>query len=1437
MLRHSLTVFVLLFLLALTMILGYAAWNREAAPEALAEAARLLDQDRAQDALRLLNHTERTLGSKGDPDLRRQVFDLRYQAHDRVGNQKNALSDLNTLQRSFGEPSADDKRSYELARVRLRLALGRKDSDEWDRALDEGRALLAENNKDHELREIVGQVLQAMYEADLQKIISEELPPLLPSEPLEVATTAIEHYIYREAKDPEGERQRSILQGVLDEQIRDRRLVEQYLGRIASIRDRVLETSDHYRFALRGEAPAWNALQGYSGQLLRSDRAEEAGAVAWLYLLRFPRRYGSVIAVSRALEAFVAIGNINQACKVGAYWLEKNPVESVVEKKWFNFTTLDAYLLYVRALHRQKDDVAIDTLVNQLLKYGKAEYETILWPDLHWCFGLLRDLYKDANGVENSLSQFCKTYTWREAGPGGEVDWYREAIELRYRAAQSRKNDERGDLVLEEWIKARPKDLSARFLRARRMLERGEYVLAVHDANVIIASNDATARERESALRIRLDARNREFAKDGRDSESILKALILDETATLIIPDPVLHLGVAELALRNGLTRIARRQIRAAAESLQWSSTLRLLQARDAMLRDEDPLYDIEQVLAIEPDSLDAHLLQIEALEKAKAPPSRIEKAWFDLIRTNPTNLEAATRLGEKLLERGAYDLALELGNCAKLDEAGKRALGWIRGRAMLGLDRDADAITELQSLPIEAENRIQGLALAMETAARLGHFDKLPGLRRLLLKAQPDADTLERTAEALASQRRYADALELLLEISDRNPDLVDGRDGKLFVLIGRLDYAQGQIQEAQQNWDRAISFADGSEAVPLLALSFVLEGRIDEARTTLGYTPQPVGDPLTLAYLYHRLGRGDDAMRYLRDFTTEKSALLPKILRQSLHFASKTEGEPESTPYPCFTDIAKAKPDLCFEALALSRGIAFESLAAEAMKGLTSSFEGGDAVSKAALETLRAYQDLLAKRERAAADRLANLVNRQAEFFPAYDELFRLVEDDRPEMLMTADMLARYEKLTTMLPSGVLKESRFPLLALIGKGLQSDDPKVAADFYEKAKLFALEFQVNDPEPWRALAKLAKESGDFVTALERQFDVLDKVTGRSHHNELALTLALALTALETDEGRSIETALGRLVRKAADAARLHRDRVAQRKADPLGFAAVIQVRIDEIDRLATDAERKATAITLLEASLRAILEGRVAPHRDVEGLSLVLRELALRKPPTAMRALIADILVRDPSLFEISLLQSHFEEEYRNVPKARQSVAWIAEILPTYRPILERIVRLCGRYPVSEPSVYEGLLAAVPDDNQGQWARAILLSRLGNATAAAAAFDKAADQLGAPEAVLADLTRIYAGGPGGDFADVQTSFLRRSKTDSGRYASFAEDMSIQLDLLVEDRARELETSAVEAERAVLRNSRSAPEEEVRRRREAERLRREAERAARRGGR
>lgn len=1427
MLRHSLTVLILLFLLGLVMILSYAAWNREAAPEALAQAQEYLDTDRTRNALRLLNHTERTIGPNGDPELRRELYELRYEAHELLGNQKAALRDLGLLQRAFGEPSAEKSREYRLAKIRLLLALGSKEPDNWKRALDQARADLSEGRGDHELRELTGQILQAIYRADLGELVNEDLPLILPKDELQRAKDAIESFVYRERSDPEGARQRKILQGVLSRHVLDTRRLENTITRVDAIRDRVLETSEHYRFALRGRRSAYAALQGYCGQLLRSDRAEEAASLAWLYLLRFPRRFGSYIAASRALEAFVAIGNIPQACAAGAYWLEKNPIARVVEQRWLNERYLDAYQLYARALHRNKDDNSLQALTDELMKHNK-KYNALFWPDMHWKFGLLYSLQKDTDGVERALSEYCRAYDWRRATKGS-TDFYREAIKLRYEAALSRGNDARIDQVLEEWLKARPADLDPRITRSKRLLERGEFLLCVADCNTIIESDDAGTDERESALALRLEARNRQLAPEGRDARSVLQQLVQDDGASIVIPDPVIHVGVAQLALDAKLLKIARRSIRAAAETLQWSTTVRLLQARAAMMRGEDAIYDIEQVLTAQPNSLAGRTLMVDALEKGEASDARIKRAWYELIRTNPNQLRSMLQFGKLLIDRGEYALALELGNADTVDEQSKRELAWIRGRALLGLNRAKDAIQALTTLPPGSEHRQPALALAISTAARIGSNDQLPKLRRMLLKSQASADTLRNAAEVLASHRQYREALEILLEISERNPSLIDGRDGRLFVLIGRLLHAMGQVDAAQENWEAAYSFKDGTEAIPLLSLSLVFEGKIDEAKEVLQLTPQPQGDAVLLAYLYFRLGDSEKAANALRSFEMNgRSRLLPKLLRQALHLAAKRDGPvPDRTPYPWFDQILEAKPELSLEAIALSNGIAFESRADEAMRNLVSFHDGADKLVKASLATLTAYQDLLANRDRDAAGRLANVVADHPEYFPAYDEMFLLVEDERPDLLMTVDMVARYTVIYQNLPPDLVAKSRIPihaLNALAEASAKQGKKKDSKKFYEIAHMLSRD----DASPLRALARAAEESGDLATALERQFQVIDRVTGRARTEELRFAFALALTALETTDGKSAETGLGRLVRRAADLAQSYRDRVSRREADPLGHAVVLQIKLDEIAQTDTEEGRRESAIQLLNAMMRPIIEGRVPAHRDLEGLLLALEELGAREAPEKLRKTLTSILIRDPSLLDVWLFRSRIEEQYQNVQGALDAIDWIARILPNYRPAIEQLVRLRGRNPVADPGIYETLLKRVPDENSALWAKGVIEARLGNALIAESHFANATDKLLDPEAMLRDYNKIYAAGPTGEMDDVQVSMLARSKRGMVGLSNSAEDVAIQLDLLVEDRAREAEATAVERERALLRSSESAQESELNNRRAEKRLKRQA---------
>ena len=111
---------------------------------------------------------------------------------------------------------------------------------------------------------------------------------------------------------------------------------------------------------------------------------------------------------------------------------------------------------------------------------------------------------------------------------------------------------------------------------------------------------------------------------------------------------------------------------------------------------------------------------------------------------------------------------------------------------------------------------------------------------------ALPDEDTFAR-ALSLATEKRYAEAREVLDAVLDREPDHVEGR-----LLRGVLHARDGRLGEAIETFE-ALRREHPEMAEPYnnLAVLYALEGRLEEARETLLAILERHPDPVAYANL----------------------------------------------------------------------------------------------------------------------------------------------------------------------------------------------------------------------------------------------------------------------------------------------------------------------------------------------------------------------------------------------------------------------------------------------------------------------------------------------------------------------------------------------------------------------------------------------------------
>ena len=1125
-----------------------------------------------------------------------------------------------------------------------------------------------------------------------------------------------------------------------------------------STHDRIHESVDHYRKAVRGKKRAFAALKGYTGQLLRADRAFDAALLSSRYLTRFLEDDQSIVACARAIEAWLELGNSKAAGNVARQWLAAHDLAALAKEYDLDASWVDSYVWIAKALHEDRDGKGLERFTDRLWKINEKS-RSKLWARGygHLIYGWRHHTTGWDEGTKSEFARFGDAH-WPRSKPRDGQDLLLDNWRLRLEWAATKKDSNTIQTVLDEWVVARPKDPEPRLMRARRLIDAGRGRMALGDLENVIPG-EATPAQKDEALELMLAARDHEYAANGQDSRSLLQQLVAAPESTIVIPAPIMHYGIAklaaEVATRDGriapeMANLVRRHAREAAEAFPWSNTIRVLRARFA--ETDDALYHLSQVLARQPNHLEARRLEIEILREHEPTSQRLRKAELELVRRHPRDIDAAMLLGDALLARGAYADALTLANGSEAASTSARRLEWIRGRALLGLKQADAAVSALERVPQSSPERVDALGLALRTIARIGPSARLPKLRKLFLQAGPEAEDLRAVADDLAQHGHLSEALETLRRIHE-DAEFREARNGELYILLGKLRYSLGQSAEAQSDWDAAISKADGASAIPLLALSLVYEGEIDEAKLVLKEAPEPQGDDRLIAYLWHLLGERDKARARLKRFTS-KSRLLPKILDLALDAVENGDKAEPKTPFAFINDIVTKQPKEVLTALCLPGAIAFDARANEALAAITASVEAKRPDVAAVLDSFRAWQDVLSGRVLKAAAKFAGIVHREALFLPAYDEMIWISEvANRRESMIEADMLARYWRLSQVLPPEILiskgQYARFPAIWM--RGVAQEFLKKGDE--EKGKVMAqlaLLASPKDPEPLRILVEHAEKNQRFVEAIRDQLRIVGLLDGPGRRSELSRALTLALRALDNCSDKpsvDLRAQLEALSKAAGDG------RPSREGAPGLGLAAVLAVRLQALsDANANSSKARAQRARVLETMLEPYVIGKASAREDAEGVSLAAQSFAKLAEPEAAAKLLDSVLERDPSLLGVWRARARLHLDNSDVRAAIESLSWIASLVPGDRISIQKLAGLLGQHAGKRwPELENRVTQLLRDDEAAAVGRALLALRRGDLDKCIAEFDAATGADARPltdrEIYLRAACRVLIGG------------------------------------------------------------------------------------------
>ncbi|MFQ5507273.1 MAG: hypothetical protein ACE5F1_21100, partial [Planctomycetota bacterium] len=635
-------------------------------------------------------------------------------------------------------------------------------------------------------------------------------------------------------------------------------------------------------------------------------------------------------------------------------------------------------------------------------------------------------------------------------------------------------------------------------------------------------------------------------------------------------------------------------------------------------------------------------------------------------------------------------------------------------------------------------EDRAPALLMACEAALSAGDRHRTRRLVPMLLETEADAADLLREAELLASAEEYEPALALLEPFVSGHRGL--SRNGYFFTLRGRLLLAVGRIEEGIRSLMSGFSFEDGSDAGPLILLALLLEGRQEQADDIARQIPTPEGNPLTLAYLYYLLGEEDKARSQFRKAEIP-SPRLRKILARALSLSFDPEARPEKPLdrilLPPLEALIASHPERIFRALALSGTVSFAPRTKEDLRELAEAEldDETELTLQAAYpwtQLLRAYNEELAGRPRDSITRLLRLVEGHRFFLPAYEELFRLVDDEHQELLVTPHMLSRYMLVIAQFGVGMIQTYSDPRMIELLLQAQSRFA-IQGGYFELSKnLLELAFTLGIHDPLKSIDQgrgldpktanllidgLLREDLDL--ALRHQIELLAELGHPAPVPELrrAFERALSGIALSLTKHRlavrSIESKLQHLIQIAREYHALAKTP----KRPPLGVAALLIVKAMETYGPGVGSDLVEESRDVLHAYLKPFTSGRIPPGVDVQGLLAVLQKLLELEETRQVLEILDRILEQDPSLIELWLLHARIDVSSGRYAEARKTLSWLSQLLPSPRVLVARS-RLEGELALGDSRSYSWLLGELeklpgtgPDLS---YARSLMQLRLG---------------------------------------------------------------------------------------------------------------------------
>ncbi len=1220
-------------------------------------------------------------------------------------------------------------------------------------------AFLETHEDDQIALDLAGRAVQILYQKNRRDLLDKSLNLRLSERQRKKLNTALLPWLYETPDSPSDSKNYEVLVDVLNKAL-DPLTANEILQNCRELRADIRTSATFFSRALRGPDAVAGSLAGYAEILMKAGDHDSAGALSWLYLLRF-RGPEAAVAARICMEAHLLQGNPALAAQAGRTWLERDQPNQPKEPKppklgasGFLKTeigqgknTATAFLYFALALFRQGRGSELTEFAQSLLPLLENQGHRMA-PSYFWSRGLDLFLAKDFVGCEDHLSNFCtdpRSFFPTKSG----LDLFETAMRVRVDAAMAEKKHGLAHQILKEWILRRPDEVGPRLELSTLMIQDlGLYRLASKECERILTM-PREGMSHEDALNLLLLAQDSLLSKNGMDSQSLLRDLIQNKTPTHIdLPHPILRYGIAFLASQIRNDPIFEANIEQFLEDYPESSNGRCLLAQHYMRkgRIERALYETNSILDRNPDHLLAAHIHRQALLAAKAPlvtQLAFDRNFLDRFSSRP---EAAEIMGELLLARNADREALLVSSQSLGASQRPQGLMWIRARAHLALGEYPVAVEDLLSLDKDSKHRKDALLKALQTSLEQDLKEGVQAIVQRMLAEEIPASTLVRAAELCAARGLQSTVLDLLEPIYvESGEDAKEARNGSFFTLRARAFLANGKTKEARDMLRRAVSFDDGGEAGAYLILTSLFSGREDEAREMLGHLGTLEGLPLTLLILDVKLGNFSAARKRLEAAHLAGNYVQKVLLLALDSLEGKKKVDPgKGTGVTELDSFARGHAERILEALCFAPDMAFRARSDEALTSLQAWVsEGENAKGEDFLVQLTvAWRAELLGQRIEARERLGALLlpsSQTKELLPffllTHREFLRLAGKDY-NFLTNLELTSYFVGLVHQLGAENLVDLGITQLALLGQGrvhIATNQMNKTLELFEAAKVLAQ----TDLPILDMLAQAQELTGKLSLAIETRLQRYSLLNGLEKTRELQKILVLReriqqANDLENPDHKKILERLQNVIYDylEADASPTH---------PPLGRATLIEIR-------AKWDSRPEIVGQLLDRCFTPYTNGELAPGLDPQGLAQILRFLFEKRHAKAMEWL-EQLLLRDPSLVGLRILEAQEKSLRGQERDAVAALQHLENLLPSEQTS-RALASLRARTGLGSAAQKQALLTRLeknyPEITKVE--QALLQFRLGNPAACLQTVTALQSQdLPVSDQTLIDLASLYA--------------------------------------------------------------------------------------------